>query len=186
MNILSVHLLSPIRWSVIVNSMGGCRAVRSPIVEHLFYMCGPSKRLFSARCARCRHPFDRNQLVMIAPVGRLFHVVCFRCDVCHVQLEPGDEFGVRPEDGSLVCRSDFHDTIVARPPLPLPPQPMPLNQVTTNNELRAADGANNVTKPRDETVMTPSLCPTSGSGSNNNNIENENEADGLRTRGQFV
>ncbi|KAL7648911.1 UNVERIFIED_CONTAM: hypothetical protein RMT77_000845 [Armadillidium vulgare] len=62
-------------------------------------------RMFGCgRCGRCGLEIGPQELVMRARHS-VFHLNCFICSYCHIQLNKGDQFGMR--DGVIYCRPHY-------------------------------------------------------------------------------
>ncbi|CAJ0609055.1 unnamed protein product [Cylicocyclus nassatus] len=61
---------------------------------------------FGTKCTRCGDGIIPDSAVRKAS-GHVYHVGCFQCVVCKREMKTGEEFYLIPEDGRLVCKSDY-------------------------------------------------------------------------------
>ncbi|CAI4225481.1 unnamed protein product [Auanema sp. JU1783] len=71
-----------------------------------FYCRDHFFKLFGTKCSRCGDGIVPDSVIRTA-ASHIYHVKCFQCVICKRELKTGDEFFLIPEDGRLVCKSDY-------------------------------------------------------------------------------
>uniref|UniRef100_A0A0N5API4 Homeobox domain-containing protein n=1 Tax=Syphacia muris TaxID=451379 RepID=A0A0N5API4_9BILA len=63
-------------------------------------------QLFGTKCSTCNNGISPEAVVRRAN-EHVYHVACFKCAICQQELRTGDEYYLIPNDGRLVCKTDY-------------------------------------------------------------------------------
>ncbi|VDN60407.1 unnamed protein product [Dracunculus medinensis] len=81
-----------------------CGKCESPIRDR--FILKVLDQLFGTKCAKCEEGICPDTIVRRAN-EHVYHVECFQCVICKRELRTGEEFYLIPNDGRLVCKSDY-------------------------------------------------------------------------------
>ena len=62
-------------------------------------------RKFGTKCSGCNEGIPPTEAVRRAH-NNVYHLKCFMCQMCHIELQTGDEFYLM-EDKRLICKDDY-------------------------------------------------------------------------------
>ena len=62
-------------------------------------------RKYGTKCSGCNQGIPPTEAVRRAQ-NNVYHIKCFMCQMCHVELQTGDEFYLM-EDRKLICKDDY-------------------------------------------------------------------------------